>query len=341
MVITVTPLPLHLRHPFRIAHGTSTIRNNALITLGDGIGEAALPPYYPTTFEDVKTYVEGVSHLLQDVMVSDPLELIATLDRLPKGPSPAKAAIDQALHDLWGKRLGLPLYKLLGLSQKHIPASSYALPIPESLEHLDQQLATLLDFPFLKLKLGSGDVEMDLAITRRTREQYAGQLCVDVNGGWTLDQAVWAIPAMHELDLVFVEQPIRPKENDEWHLLKRLLPEASPPLIADESVQGLDDIFELAGAVQGINIKLAKCGGIRMAQQMISLARSLDMSVILGCMIESSVALTAAAHLGALVDYLDLDGQLHLAQDPFSGLSFNSGVITLPERPGLGVVPVH
>ena len=337
MFLSVTPLPLQLRHPFRIAHGSSTVRHNALIELNEGLGEAALPPYYPTRFEDVKAYVESISELLREAVIREPLELVAVLKSLPDGPTPAMAAVDMALHDLWGKQLGLPLYQLLGLTERHIPPSSYALPIAESLEAHEVQLGPVLHFPFLKLKLGSGDPAFDLAITRKTRELYSGHLCVDVNGGWSIDQAAVTIPALKELDLLFVEQPIRPTDNDEWHLLKRLLPPRSIPLIADESIQGADDLFELAGAVQGINIKLAKCGGIRAAQNLISLARTLDMSVMLGCMIESSVALTAAAHLGALVDYLDLDGQLHLANDPFSGLNFESGTITLPESPGLGI----
>jgi len=336
-MIRVTPLPLDLKHAFRIAHGTSTIRNNALVEIGTGVGEAALPPYYPTTFADVKEYVESVSDLLESALRSNPLDLVSVINQLPPGPTPAMAAIDMALHDVWGQQLGHPLYRLFGLNPKHIPASSYALPIPLSLTELDEHLAPILHFPFLKLKLGSGDVEFDLAIVRRTREQYRGHLCVDVNGGWTLDKAVEAITALSDVDLVFIEQPIRPVENDEWRLLKRLIPKNRIPLIADESVQGPADIIELAGAVSGVNIKLAKCGGIRQAQRMIYLARSLDMSVMLGCMIESSIALTAAAHLGALVDFLDLDGQLHLSKDPFTGLHFDAGIIELPTLAGLGV----
>jgi len=336
MHVSVRPLPLELKHPFRIAHGTSTVRNNALITIGDGLGEAALPPYYPTTFEDVQRYVHSVSDLLSDALASHPMELVATLSALPPGPSPAMAAIDMALHDSWGKRLGHPLYTLFGL-KRDTPVSTYALPIPLSLDELDENLAPILHFPFLKLKLGSGDADFDLKIVQRTRQQYSGRLCVDVNGGWSLDTTVNLLPRLIDLELDFVEQPIRPRDNDEWHLLKRLTTRNKIPLIADESVQGPEDILELAGAVEGVNIKLAKCGGIRNAMQMIYLARSLDMSVMLGCMIESSIALTAAAHLGALVDYLDLDGQLHLANDPFSGLTFNTGVIGLPDTPGLGV----
>ena len=339
MLISVTPLPLELRHPFRIAHGTSTIRHNALVQIGAGYGEAALPPYYPTTFDEVEDYVSSNADLIT-ACVSDPDFSITTLiDSLPFGPTPALAAIDMALHDLFGQRLNAPLFKIFGLDPNRIPHSTYALPIPTSLNHLDEQLDDVIHFPFLKLKIGSGDVEFDKAIVRHTRERFAGRLCVDVNSGWSIDMAIHAIKDLQDCNLEFVEQPIQADDIDDWHLLKRLLPDGGPPLIADESVQGPDQILELAGAADGINIKLAKCGGIQVARQMISLARSLDLSVMLGCMIESSVALTAAAHLGALVDYLDLDGQLHLAQDPFEGLTFDAGKIRLPKRPGLGVRP--
>lgn len=337
-MIEVTPLPLRLKHAFRISYGSSTVRNNALVRIGNGYGEAVFPPYYPTKYEDVVAYVHEVEELLIDALRSNPIDLVGTLNRLPPGPSPAIAAIDQALHDVWGKQIGKPLFQLLGLGAT-IPKSSYALPIPETIADLDDQLEPFLDFPFLKLKIGSGNEQFDEAIVRRTRERYRGSLCVDVNAGWSLDVAIKMIPQLADLDLAFIEQPFKASDNDDWHLLKRMLPNNRVPLIADESVQGPNDIIELAGAANGVNIKLAKCGGIQPALRMIHLARSLDLSVMLGCMIESSVALTAAAHLGGLVDYLDLDGQLHLADDPFSGLSFDSGTITLPETPGLGISP--
>lgn len=143
-----------------------------------------------------------------------------------------------------------------------------------------------------------------------------------------------------DFNLAFVEQPISAEDIDDWHLLRRLISGCTTPLIADESIQGQDDVIALAGAADGINIKLAKCGGIQAARELITLARSLNMTVMIGCMIESSVAMTAAAHLGPLADFLDLDGPMHLANDPFSGLRFEKGIITLPERAGLGVQPV-
>ena len=339
MSVQVQQLRLELKHPFRIAHGSSTERTNALVRIGSGVGEAALPPYYPTILPDVAAYVESISEMLEDVLIRRELSVVSIIDALPEGPPTAMAAVDMALHDVWGQRLGAPLYELFGLDPRVIPNSSYALPIPEDLDDLAEKLDAVDTFPFLKLKLGSGNPDFDEAIVRKTREKFDGLLSVDVNSGWSVDVAAKMIRKLADCDLAFIEQPISAEQIDDWHLLRRILPSDVPPLIADESVHSPENVIELAGAATGINIKLAKCGGIHMARKMIHLARALDLSVMLGCMIESSVALTAAAHLSPLVDYLDLDGQMHLASDPFTGLTFNRGEISLPTGPGLGVSP--
>lgn len=337
---SVTPLPLPLRHAFRIAHGTSTERTNALLRIGDGVGEAALPPYYPTTLEDVASYVASIESDLEDIQIHAHPPLVSFLNGIPPGPSPAKAAIDMALHDLLGKRLGVPVYVLFGLDPTNMPVSSYALPIPESPGELESMLSDVIDFPSLKLKIGSGDDSWDEEIVRITRSRFGGTLCVDVNARWSIPTAASMMDRLADFNLAFVEQPISAEDIDDWHLLRRLIPGCTTPLIADESIQGQNDVIALAGAADGINIKLAKCGGIQAARELITLARSLNMTVMIGCMIESSVAMTAAAHLGPLADFLDLDGPMHLANDPFGGLRFEKGIITLPERAGLGVQPV-
>lgn len=336
---SVSPLRLGLRHVFRIAHGASTERTNALVTLRlpDGqtcFGEAALPPYYPWALADVQSYVAALSFDALDINAP-----ASFLDDLPDGPGPARAAIDMAVHDAWARTLGHPLYRVLGLDPARSVASSYAMPIPETLEEHVDRVREVAHFPFLKLKIGSGDVAFDEAVIRTTRDHYNGALCIDVNAGWSIPDAVRIIPKLEDCNLAFVEQPIAAKPVDDWHLLRRMLPDLAVPLIADESVQGPDTVIALAGAADGINVKLAKCGGIRSAMHMVSLARGLDLSLMLGCMIESSVALTAAAHIGPLFDYLDLDGPMHLAADPFDGLTFDDGVIGVPDRPGLGVIP--
>lgn len=339
-MISVTSLPLPLRHAFRIAHGSSTQRTNALVAIGEGVGEAALPPYYPSTLADIRDYVDAIRDRLDDALVKKSIPLASILKSLPDGPSPARAAVDMALHDVCCKRLNIPLHVLLGVDPDLMPVSSYALPIPENASELSSMLSDVADFPFLKLKIGSGDLDWDEEIVRLTRTVFSGTLCVDVNSKWPVDAAIKMLDRLAGYDLDFVEQPIPADDIEDWHLLKRLTRRSTIPLIADESVQGHDDVIALAGAADGINIKLAKCGGIQPARELIVLARALDMTVMIGCMIESSVAMTAAAHLGPLADYLDLDGPMHLASDPFSGLTFDKGRITLPSAPGLGVHPV-
>jgi L-alanine-DL-glutamate epimerase-like enolase superfamily enzyme len=338
-MIEVRPLPLPLRHAFRIAHGSSTERTNALVQLGEGFGEAALPPYYPTRLPDVSHWVQHIRPILDAVLSRSYVPVASILGALPEGPSPAVAAVDMALHDLWGKRAGLPVHALYGLDPEAMPVSSYALPIPENRDALHRMLDEVDTFPFLKLKIGSGNEAWDEDIVRTTRSRFSGTLCVDVNAHWSIDTTVRMIDRLKELDLAFIEQPIPAGSADDWHLLRRLTPSCPIPLIADESIQGPEDVIALAGAADGINIKLAKCGGILAARGLVILARSLDMQVMLGCMIESSVAMTAAAQLGPLADWLDLDGPMHLKDDPFSGMTFDKGVITLPTGPGLGVSP--
>ncbi len=335
MKMTVQTLTLRLATPFRIAHGTSTERHNVLVHLGDGLGEGALPPYYGLSMRDVVAYLHGLD--VDALLAGDPPPLEHVLDALPPGPAPARAAVDLALHDLWGKRLGQPLYRLWGLDPARAPLSARTLSIPESDAAFRETLARHRDAPILKLKIGTGSTERDEEIIRIAREETDARLCVDANSAWTVREAAVLIPRLAEYDLLFIEQPIPAGDPDDWHVLRRHLPAGVPPLIADESAHSTDDAIVLAGAADGVNVKLAKTGGLREARRMITVAKALDMKVLLGCMIESSIAVTAAAHLAPLADFLDLDGTVHLANDPFSGMRFDNGRILLPDRPGLGV----
>lgn len=337
MSISVSDLILELHSPFRIAHGASTSRHNALVRIEEGVGEAALPPYYPHDIAAIRTYAASLD--LPDLSDGPPAAR-TIIDSLPDGPAPARAAVDMALHDLLGKRLGQPLYRLFGLDPQQAPPTSITLPIPGSIRELKQRLRELEGIRQIKLKLGSGDPDHDLEIVRTAVQQFEGSICVDVNAGWSLDQAARLIPRLARFDLLFIEQPIDSPEREEWHQLRRLLPSGIPPLIADESHQNAEDVIELAGAADGINVKLAKCGGIAAAVQTIAVARALDMKVLLGCMIESSVAVSAAAHIASLADYLDLDASIHLARDPFRGVELLGDRIAPADRPGLGVQEV-
>ena len=333
--VEAEPLVLDLKSPFRIAHGASTSRTNVLVRFGNGVGEGALPPYYPYRLDDVLEYLQ---HLIFDP-IEDPFALEIMLRTLPPGPAPAMAAIDIALHDHWARLLGLPLYRLWGLSPQTVPYSSLTLSIPNDETHMRQQVRDALKYPILKLKLGTGNLDQDEAIVRIASEESGASLCVDVNSGWTVDQAAEMIPRLSSYGLAFIEQPIPADDPVDWRRLRSRLPSDVPPLIADESVQGSGDVLALHDSIDGINIKLTKAGGLQPAFRMIGLARILKLKVMLGCMIESSVGLTAAAHLAPLVDYADLDGYLYLANDPFSGMIMTDGRIHIPEGPGLGVTP--
>ncbi|NNE69884.1 MAG: dipeptide epimerase [Rhodothermales bacterium] len=334
MDIRVSPLPLRLKQPFRIAHGTTTERTNILVQVGDGLGEAGLPPYLPVDYETAAAWLKSIQ--LPEWTSAEPPPVHSWLRDLTSGPRPARCALDLALHDHWAQAIGQPLHVMLGIDPSRTPTIFQTVSIPERLEDLT---AESLAYPRLKLKLGTGDSQRDVEIVRRVRALSDAEICVDANGAWSIPEAVSVIPRLNELKLLFIEQPIANKDPDDWHLLRRLLPRTStPPLIADESFRSADDAIALAGAADGINVKLAKCGGIAASRALIHLARALDMTVVLGCMVESSLAISAAAALAPLADFADLDGAGFLANDPFDGVTFEDAKPVMPARPGLGVV---
>ncbi len=335
MHLQAEPVTLRLSTPFRIAHGTSTQRDNVLVHIDGGVGVAAITPYYPAQVPDVLAYVNDARTL--EVLDADIHFIEDILDALPDGPAPARAAVDIALHDRWAQNLGQPLYRLWGLNPARAPHSTFTISMAEEQE-FRQRLRDAARFPLLKIKLGTGNLEEDEALVRIAREESSARLCVDANAAWTVDQAAAIIPRLAAYNLMFIEQPLARQDIAGWHALAKRLPAGMPPLIADESIHDSRDILPLYGAADGINIKLAKCGGLREARRMIALARTLGMRVMLGCMIESVVGVTAAAHLAPLVDFADLDGFLTITNDPYeAGVRWEMGRLLLPETPGLGV----
>ncbi len=247
----------------------------------------------------------------------------------PRSPA-ARAAIDIALHDVWGKRLGQPLYRLLGLNPQRAPETSFTIAIDEP-EWMAQR-ARESGMPIIKIKLGGGD---DEAIVRAIRAATAARLRVDANAGWTREQAAALIPRLAQYDVEFVEQPLPAGDVEGLRWLRARNPGA--PIFVDESVKTARDVAAHAGAVDGVVIKLMKSGGIREALRAIAVARALDMRVMMGCMVETSIGVTAAAHIAPLCDYADLDGPLLIANDPYAGLRYESARLALPDAPGLGV----
>ena len=323
------PLSLELKTTFRVAHGPSTHRYNVLVYLDDGVGEAATVPYYGETQEGIIEYLKSMPDL-----GDDPFDLDGTLAKRPAGSRAARAAIDEALHDLWGKKLGQPLYRLLGLNPDRVPLTCFTIAIEEP-EVMAEQAKTS-GYPILKIKLGS---EKDEAILAAIRKVTDAKLQADANAGWTREQALQLIPRLAEYNLEFIEQPLPVDDVEGYFWLKEKLraQRVNIPIFADETAKTSHDVVKLAGAVDGVVIKAMKAEGIREAVKMIHTARAHDMQVMLGCMVESSVGVTAAAHLAPLCDYADLDGPLLIRNDPYQGLKYEGARFSLPDGPGLGV----
>lgn len=328
MKLTWQPLPLTLLHPFHIAHGVSTTRNNVLVHVDGGVGEAAAVPYHGETAQGIGEYLSGLA--LE--RVSDVLELHDVLAGLPAGSAAARAAVDMALHDLWGQALGQPLYRLLGLSARRLPLSSFTIPIGPTAQMAE--LARTTQAAILKVKLGSDSDEERLAALRAASPL---PLRVDVNGGWSVERAEQLLPVLVEHGVELLEQPLPAGDLEGLRRLARL--RSRPPIFVDESIKSSADILAHRGLVEGVVIKLAKSGGVRPALEQIAVARACGLEVMLGCMIESSVAVTAAAHLAPLAGYADLDGPLLIANDPFVGLQQQRGRLQLPGGAGLGLRP--
>jgi L-alanine-DL-glutamate epimerase-like enolase superfamily enzyme len=328
MKLSAQVVTLNLRTPFHIAHGVSEQRQNVIVRLDDGLGEAAVVPYYGDTPQGILEYLDMVSPKLQ----GDPLFVADLLSSLPVGPLAAIAAIDMALHDLVAKRLGHPLYRLLGLNPAKIPETSFTLAIDAAA--VMKVRAEESRMPIFKIKLGEGD---DVERVRAVREGTSARLRLDVNGGWSREAAMDQLPRLSEFGVELVEQPLAVGDMEGLQRLRQM--GLGIPIFVDESARTSRDIIAHTGLVDGVVIKLMKSGGIREALRAIAVARSLDMQVMISCMIESSLAVTAAAHLAPLGDYIDLDAPLLIANDPFVGVQYDGARLLMPDSPGLGIEP--
>jgi L-alanine-DL-glutamate epimerase-like enolase superfamily enzyme len=326
MKLTWQPITLQLKTPFRIAHGSSVQRHNVIVHLDEGIGEAAAVAYHGETQAGIIDYLASAAPLFD----SDPLLVEDACQVLPLRSAAARAGVDMAIHDLWGKRLGQPLYRLLGLNPGSAPLTSFTIgmDLPEEMG----RRASESNMPIIKIKVGGKN---DEAMVRAIREATSARLRVDVNGGWTRSQAQKLIPRLAEYGLELVEQPLPVGDISGLRWLREQ--NLGVPIFADEGIKTAKDVLEHAGAVDGVVIKLAKSGGIRPALQTISVARALDLRIMIGCMVESAVAVTAAAHLAPLCDYADLDGPLLITNNLFFGIRYEGAKLILPNGPGLGV----
>ena len=337
MILRFTPYTAELRHAFTIATASRTSTPEMLVEIEHegvvGYGEASMPPYLGESQASAAAFLARV-----DLgRFPDPFqlgEILPAIDALAPGNTAAKAAVDIALHDWIGKKLGAPWHRIWGLDPTKAPVTSFTIGI-DTPEVVRQKTREAAPYKIIKVKLGR-DPATDRALIDAIRDVTDRPITVDANQGWPdRADALLMIEWLATRGVLFIEQPM-PKENPAdtaW------LRERSPlPLIADESVQRLPDVRRAPGVFDGINIKLMKCTGLREAHQMITVARALGLKVMLGCMTETSCAISAAAQLSPLVDWADLDGALLIKNDVFLGTTVVDGKITLNDLPGIGVV---
>ncbi len=331
------PYDLQLKHVFTLANSS---RNTTPVMLTEiefdgviGYGEASMPPYLGETHESVSRFLSGLN-LSQ---FHDPFrmeEILDYVDQVQPGNTAAKASIDIALHDLVGKLIGKPWHKIWGLNVEDTPNSSFTIGI-DTPQVVVEKANEARDFKILKVKLGGqNDREMIQAIRSVTQVP----LCVDANQGWkdkgkALEQIFW----LKEQGVVFIEQPMPREMTDE---IAWLTANSPLPTIADESLQRLPDVTKVYQVYSGINIKLMKCTGMFEASKMVAMAKALNMKVMIGCMTETSCAISAAAQLSPLADWADLDGNLLISNDVFDGVKIIDGKVILNDRPGIGIIPL-
>ncbi len=334
MKLSYRTYELQLRHTFTVSGFSRDTTPVVLTTIEfegfTGYGEASMPPYLGESQESVIGFLKKVDlGQFKDPFLMD--EILEYVDAVDEGNRAAKACIDIALHDLVGKMVDQPLYKLWGLNPQDTPMTSFTIGIdtPEVVKLKTEEAAR---FKVLKVKLGGGN---DREMIETVRSVTDVPIYVDVNQGWKdKEKALDLIHWLKEQGIEFVEQPLPKTQVDDMAWLT----ERSPlPIIADEAFQRLADVATFKGVYSGINIKLMKSTGLREAHKMITVARALDMRVMIGCMTETSCAVSAAAQLSPLVDWADLDGNLLISNDIYEGVKVIDGKVTLNELPGIGI----
>ncbi len=335
MKLTFKPYNLHLKHVFTLA-GSSRSTTPVMLTKIEyegivGYGEASMPPYLGESHKSVTEFLSKVN-LSQFSNPFDLETILEYVDTIAEGNTAAKASVDIAMHDLLGKLMKQPWYNIWGFPKEKSPYTTFTIGI-DTPEVVRQKVIEAEGFKVLKLKLGG---ENDELMVNTVREITDAPICVDVNQGWTerlhaLDMCQW----LKEMGCQFVEQPMPKEQIDDMAWLTQHSP---LPTIADEAMQRLVDVKDMYQLYSGINIKLMKCTGMREAHKMITLARSLDMKIMLGCMTETSCAISAASQLSPMVDWADLDGNLLIDNDVYKGVTVIDGKVTLNDAPGIGLL---
>lgn len=338
MKLSFEPYELKLRHSFNLAKYSRTTTPDVQVKIElDGIvgyGEASMPPYLGESVDSVTSFLSklDISQFADPFRIEDIHEY---MESIAPDNRAAKASVDIALHDLLGKIMGQPWYKIWGLNPENAPDTSFTIGIDKA-DVVRKKVDEASPYNVLKVKMG---LDNDKELVNIIREKTNRPICVDANQGWddkekALEMCYW----LAERNCLFVEQPMPKEKIDETAWLR----ERSPlPIIADEFLQRLPDVRRASQAYDGINIKLMKSTGMHEAYKMAVLARALGMKVMLGCMTETSCAVTAAAQLSPMVDWADLDGNLLIANDRFDGIKIVNGKVTIPDRPGIGVLPIQ
>lgn len=325
---------LKLRHAWGLSRGTWTVRRNVLVKIErdgvTGFGEAAPIARYSESAESALSFIENAKPVLERSLW-EYYERWKEIDSRSPGEHAGKAALDIAILDLVCKKLNVPLYRFLGLNKEKTPLTTFSIGIDE-VEIMKEKIKEAKDFPIYKIKVGTKD---DKKIIEGIREVTDKPLRVDANEGWkSKEEALEMINWMADRGVEFIEQPLPASLLEEQAWLKE---RSKIPIFADESLMTASDIPKIAQAFHGINIKLMKCGGIQEALRMVAMARAFGLKVMLGCMIETSCGITAGASISSLFDYVDLDGNLLITNDPFRGVETSKGKLILSDKPGLGL----
>lgn len=336
MVLKYKTNQLPLTYQFVVANSKKSFAENVFVELRHenyiGYGEAAPSYFFHESPVTIKNFFEQIKPQLDDIPLAID-SIMEGFERKVRGNYSAKAAINMALFDLVGKKLSQPVYKVLGIKNQGTFFTSFTIGI-DRLDIIEEKVAAVRNFPILKVKLGT---KQDYEIIETIRKITDCPLRIDANEGWSKEEAVEKINWLEHQNVDLIEQPLPAKD---FNGTKWVRERVNLPLFADESLTVSTDMEGLVGVFDGINIKLMKCGGITEALKMVKKARALNLKTMIGCFIESSLGITAAAHLAPLFDYMDLDGALLLKTDPFQGVKITNGQFTLPDLPGLGVQPL-
>ncbi len=325
---------LPLRDTFTISRSSIDHQPTLIVELRQGghsgFGEATTNAYYGVSCASLRAAIEPLLAGIAGYQFRDPQTFWNDFVCRITDSKFAQCALDEAAHDLWGKIEGAPVHRLWGLNTSRIPPSNFTIGI-DSIEVMIRKLQDNVSWPIYKIKLGTAD---DLEIIKRLREHTSAVFRVDANCGWTVAQTIELATELERLGVEYIEQPL---PADLWQGMSEVYRESALPIIADESCQVLGDVDRCAGHFHGINIKLMKCGGLTPARQMIARARELGLKVMVGCMVESSVGISAIAQLLPLLDYVDMDGAALLSRDIAAGVVVERGICHYPEVNGNGV----